>query len=588
MKHFLSPRAALAASFFLISVMAHTCPPLGQVLPPPTAPSHSEALRKATQKLGATLKSHFTSNFNSSGVSVIVKSIHEDGPLFTHHYTPPNMSGIGTNHIDEKTIFRVGSLSKLFPALAALQIEGIRMDDSVLKYVPELKSVLPTSSVESIAWDDVTIDSLMTHLSGLPTDTAMDLGVFPIGLWQQIGLPAIPEGTGPNCSGLPGTAPCTKQDLIDDLKKREPIYKPYTSPSYSNVGFAILGMVIDAAINGSYISAIQTGIFDVVGMNSSSFNGFVPSFPKIGFVPVGETTWNATLGVFEGAGGMFSSASDLIAFAEGVLTNSFLTPRRTREWMKPRSHTSSWGYSVGAPWEILRSDHITADDRVVDLYTKSGDLGLYHGLLGLVPDYDLSLVVLAAGAEVSAETTAEIFSTIVEGLVPAVDEAGRAEASATTGALVGKYSDDATNSSLVLSIDGANTLVIKKFVVRGFDVLHHPDLYSLDALSLGEGSLPESAYVDARLYPTNLVRQTQDGNRKRSWRAVYDTRTAKEQSAQDARLVAKHGSCQSWFQLDRAAYNFHSIGDFIFTYGKGNDVEAIANAAFNITLSKSS
>lgn len=58
-------------------------------------------------------------------------------------------------------------------------------------------------------------------------------------------------------------------------------------------------MVIDAAINGSYMNAIQTGIFDVVGMKSSSFNGFVQSFPEIGFVPVGETTWNATLGVFE-------------------------------------------------------------------------------------------------------------------------------------------------------------------------------------------------------------------------------------------------------------------------------------------------
>ncbi|KAL7805769.1 beta-lactamase/transpeptidase-like protein [Trichoderma gracile] len=586
MKRFLHHLAALAVSPLLISIMAHTCPPLGQVLPPPTAPNDDQSLQKASEKLAGTLESQFTSNLKSSGLSIIVKSLHEDLPLFTYHYTPPNLSGIGTKNINEQTIFRVGSLSKLFPALAALQINKIRMDDSVLEYIPELENAVLTGSVESIAWDEVTIDSLMTHLSGLPTDTAMDLGLFPIGLWQQIGLPPIPQGTGPSCSGLPGTTPCTKADLLNDLKVREPVYQPYTSPSYSNVGFAILGMVIDAAINGSYIDAIQTGVFDVVGMNSSSFNGFVQSFTETGFVPVGETTWNATLGVFEGAGGMFSSTSDLIAFGEGVLTNRFLSPRRTREWMKPRSHTSSWGYSVGAPWEIIRSDHITADGRIVDLYTKSGDLGLYHGLLGLVPDYDLSLAVLAAGAEVSAETAAEIFSAIVEGLVPAVDEAGRAEASARTGALVGSYSDEATNSSLVLSIGADNTLVIKKFVVREFDVLHHPDLYSLDALSLGEGPLPESPYVNAGLYPTNLVGQTHEGIKKRSWRAVYETRTAKDQSAQNARLVAKDGSCQSWFQLDRSAYDFHSIGDFVFSYGKGNDVEAITNAAFNITLSK--
>lgn len=128
---------------------------------------------------------------------------------------------------------------------------------------------------------------------------AFDLGIFPTPLWQTIGLPAIPQGTGPNCSGLPGTPPCTPDDLVKDLQKREPIYLPYTSPSYSNVGFALLGMIIDAATNKSYIDNIQDNVFDIVNMNSSSFNGFVESFSENGFVPVGETTWNVTLGVFE-------------------------------------------------------------------------------------------------------------------------------------------------------------------------------------------------------------------------------------------------------------------------------------------------
>ncbi|KAL6691395.1 beta-lactamase/transpeptidase-like protein [Trichoderma pleuroticola] len=460
------------------------------------------------------------------------------------------------------------------------------MDDLVLKYIPELKTAVATGSIESIPWDDITVDSLMTHLSGLATDTAMDLGVFPLSIWQDIGLPEIPEGTGPNCSGLPGTVPCTKQDLINELKRREPIYLPYTTPSYSNVGFAILGMVIDAAINETYINAIQNNIFDVVGMNSSSFNGCVDSFPVDGFVPVGETTWNATLGVFESAGGMFSTTADLIAFADGILMDRFLSSRRTREWMKPRSHTSSWGYSVGAPWEILRSDQITADGRIVDLYTKSGDLGLYHALLGLVPDYDISIVIFAAGAEVSSDTTAEIFSAVVEELIPAIDEAGRAEAVTFPAALVGTYTDKTTNSSLILSINSDNTLTIKKFAVRSFDVLHHSSLYSLDALSIAEGSLPEDMYVDARLYPTNLVGHTQDGIKQTSWRAVYDTRTAKEKSEEDAKLVFKDGSCQSWTQLDRAAYNYLSIGDFLFRYGSNDEVTHIRNAAFNVTLTR--
>lgn len=313
---------SITAVALFSSVIASSCPPLGAVLPPPQAPSQNEAVKTANQKLKSTIDSSFSSKLNTSGISIMVKSIHEDKPLFSYHFTPPVLSDIGTAAIDDNTIFRVGSLSKIFPALAALQSNSIHMDDSVLEYIPELKNAAAAGSAEAIPWEDVTVDSLMTHLSGLATDSksssnflfssivgfekltlntaAFDLGIFPIQLWQTIGLPAIPEGTGPNCSGLPGTQACTKDDLVKDLQKREPIYLPYTSPSYSNVGFALLGMVIDAATNKSYIDNIQNDIFNIANMNSSSFNGFVKSFPENGFVPVGESTWNVTLGVFEG------------------------------------------------------------------------------------------------------------------------------------------------------------------------------------------------------------------------------------------------------------------------------------------------
>ncbi|KAK1238882.1 hypothetical protein MKX08_005943 [Trichoderma sp. CBMAI-0020] len=585
MKPFVASTTAVAVFPLISSVIASSCPPLGAILAPPQAPSQNEAVKLASQKLKSTIDSRFSSKLNSSGISIMVKSIHEDGPLFSYHFTPPVLSNIGTGSIDDNTIFRVGSLSKIFPALAALQSKSIHMDDSVLEYIPELKEAAASASVEAILWEDITVDSLMTHLSGLATDTAFDLGIFPIPLWQTIGLPAIPQGTGPNCSGLPGTPPCTKDDLVKDLQKREPIYLPYTSPSYSNVGFALLGMVIDAATNKSYIDNIQDNVFNTVNMNSSSFNGFVESFPKNGFVPVGETTWNVTLGVFESAGGMFSSTSDLIAFAEGILNNRFLSPRRTREWMKPRSHTSSWGYSVGAPWEILRSDHLTADGRIVDLYTKSGDLGLYHAVLGLVPDFDISVVLLIAGAEVSQNMPSEIFSAIVEELIPAVGKAGRAEADSLE-ALNGTFTDHSTNSTIVLNIDAETNLAMKKFIVRGFDVLHHPDLYSLDGLSANPDSIPKASYVNARLYPTNLVAQSSGGNTQRSWRAIYDTTTAAENSAEDAKLVWENGSCQSWLELDRAAYDFKSTGDFVFSYGQGDKLTKISAAAFNVTLTR--
>lgn len=167
--------AAIAVVASLTSATAQPCPPLGIVLPPAQAPGSNEAVISATKKLMTILESEFSSQLNSSGISLVVKSTHEDVPLFSYHFTPPVLSGIGTTTINENTIFRVGSLSKLFPALAALQTSSIHMDDLVLKYIPEFKTAVATSSVESIPWDDITVDSLMTHLSGLATDSKMTI-----------------------------------------------------------------------------------------------------------------------------------------------------------------------------------------------------------------------------------------------------------------------------------------------------------------------------------------------------------------------------------------------------------------------------
>lgn len=126
----------------------------------------------------------------------------------------------------------------------------------------------------------------------------MDLGVFPAP-WAELGLPAIPRGTGPSCSGLPGTEPCTAEDLLNAMDSVPAVFPTFTSPSYSNTAYALLGMVVEAAYNQTFEDVAQTNIFDVAGMDSSSFNGPVKSFSTKGFVPKGEITWNLTTGVYE-------------------------------------------------------------------------------------------------------------------------------------------------------------------------------------------------------------------------------------------------------------------------------------------------
>ncbi|KAH7327792.1 beta-lactamase/transpeptidase-like protein [Stachybotrys elegans] len=404
----------------------------------------------------------------------------------------------------------------------------------------------------------------------------MDLGIFQNAPWGEMGLPSI-NGSGPTCSGLPGTRACTADDIIEKINSRPPVYSPYAAgPIYSNIAFALLGMVIEAATGQPFQDVARDNIFNPAGMESTSFFGFDQDSEDSLFVPIGDPTWNITAGVFEASGGMFSTSKDLISFAEAIYGNRLLSPRATRQWMKPETHTSSWGYSVGAPWEILRTDNITADGRLIDVYTKSGDLGLYHAYMAIVPDYDISISVITAGAEVSFDpySRSRFLSAVVRALIPAVEQAGREE-----NTMVGTYFQESTNSTLEITMDDGPGLVISSFSVRGFDVLNNINSYSINTASAGEGAArPPAQTVQGRLYPT---KHDAEGE---TWRAAFTTTTAQQREALDADLFAKDGSCEMWFGFDRSAYNFQSLAEFVVV--QDGDTGYIRNAAFNVSMAK--
>lgn len=288
---------------------------------------------------------------------------------------------------------------------------------------------------------------------------------------------------------------------------------------------------------------------------------------------------------------MFSNTIDLLAFGEAILESRLLSPCKTRQWLKPNSHTSSLGYSVGSPWEILRSDTVTTDRRVIDIYTKSGDLGLYHALFGVLADHDVVISVLTAGPEVSVDAHArtKLFSSVIKTLLPAIEDASRDEASSSYGP-VGSYADTSSNSSMVISMDSGPGLVLSNFTVHGFDVLNNIAKYSLGSAESGLSG-GQKHLVEGRLYPTKTSNTgskavAKSDTKESAWRAVFDTTTDEKRKELDAQLFYKDGSCESWFGLDRSSYNYLSLAEFVFIRDKNGAVTDIRNPAFNVTMTK--
>lgn len=148
------------------------CPPLGPVLPAPTSPSSNAAVKLAVSLFSSKFTGT-TSPFVNSAVSISVRSIHENANLLDLHYTPPNRGVNSTATVDGDTIFRIGSISKVFTVMGILEY-GIVLDDPVTKYLPELAGLGSAYGVNNDAtavnWDDITIGALASHMSGIGND----------------------------------------------------------------------------------------------------------------------------------------------------------------------------------------------------------------------------------------------------------------------------------------------------------------------------------------------------------------------------------------------------------------------------------
>lgn len=112
-----------------------------------------------------------------SAISVAVKSIHENDPFFEFHFTPPSLDPRGVTEVDRQSVYRLASISKLFPILAAIQTEGISLEDPITKYVPELRKLREQQPVQNKLtvpeWDDITLGDLASHMGGIPADSEL-------------------------------------------------------------------------------------------------------------------------------------------------------------------------------------------------------------------------------------------------------------------------------------------------------------------------------------------------------------------------------------------------------------------------------
>ncbi|KAL0937379.1 beta-lactamase-like protein 2 [Colletotrichum truncatum] len=564
-----------------LTAASFTCPPLGPVFPAAKNPGAHPAVRAALADFVAAVEAE-TKDFDGSAVSIGVKSAFEDEPLLDFHHTPKNRDPRGADVVDENTVYRLASVSKVFTVLAALQRDDvIHLDDPITKFIPELRGKRPEGGeLDYVDWEEVTVEAVAAHVAGIGADMMTDRAQYE-GDWEALGLPRLsPDEKGPSCGGFLGERRCTREDFLSVFKNsRPPIYPVYQSPVYSNPGTALVGLVVEGATGKPFEQVLQELILDPVGMGNTSYPSPPKDLSKL-FIPENSTIFDWELGIFNAAGAMYSSTKDMLKFGDAILHHRLLSAAKTRRWLKPTTHTSTPGTFVGMPWEGFISNNLTADGRLVEVFTKGGDIFEYKAGLVLVPEHNFTVSILVAGPEV-ANAMFPYYQLKINDLLPplirALDEAARDEAA---DGIAGTYADPDSDSRLTLRLDGGWGLSVEDWFMRGFEVI--PNLGRYSHRGVNATDMPPDPDARARAYPTGL----REGGKKTAWRAVFDTFPPEHRQRIDDLAFWKNASCLTWFTIDRLSYNYKGIDHFEFTYGEDGKVESILPKAFGVDLKR--
>jgi CubicO group peptidase (beta-lactamase class C family) len=292
------------------------------------------------------------------------------------------------------TVFRIGSVTKQFTAVAILQLVErgeLKLTDDVRTYVPEFPAKSRT----------VTIEHLLTHTSGIPsyTDAAN---------WIELGAKRM---THAQMLALFADAPLG--------------FDPGTRWEYSNSNYYLLGMVIEKVTGKPYAEVIRDRVLAPAGMTASGYCTDTMPGLAAGYslhdgtpapaAPVDMSTPYA-------AGALCSTVGDLLAWQRALDTGVVLAPE-TIARMRTAA-TLANGDSTHYGYAVFLGD-LDGHPRI----GHGGGINGFTSMLARYPDDDVTIAVLANAEVDTPDRLEQRIARVVLGLPePTIQHAALAAA----------------------------------------------------------------------------------------------------------------------------------------------------------------
>lgn len=269
--------------------------------------------------------------------------------------------------------FRIGSITKMFTAVVIVQLA----EDGVLTLDDPLTLWLPTVAEQLPYGDQITLRHLLTHTSGL--FNVVEHEAYYADLFTEM---VVDEAAGTV------TLDCVERDPHDTLARyvygKDAQFEPGAQWRYSNTNYTLLGMVIEAAAEMSLAEAYRTHIYEPLGMTSTFLDCYEAPLIDVvhGYTGLGDAMSDVTElheSIGWSAGGLVSTAPDLIAFARGLFGGALFDDPESLTAMTTPAPGSSYGLGV-----MLQGNYMG----------HAGGIAGFRSVLNYAPEFDTVVVML--------------------------------------------------------------------------------------------------------------------------------------------------------------------------------------------------
>jgi CubicO group peptidase (beta-lactamase class C family) len=355
-------------------------------LKPPIQPDSYSAVRSAAQQ-------ELTTNKLSPAVSI---AIYKKGKVvFAEAFGNKQLDG--NEAVDKDTLFQLGSVTKMFTALAILQLveQGMfQLDDTLVNVLPEF--YVPAWQTQS--WQSITVRDLLTHQSGLYDAFAEETLSQPLVKAMQTSHPNNTVLMGP-----PG--------------------KFY---NYSNPNFSYLGAIVEQYTQTDYRQWMKDQVFMPLGMANTTMRredaeeygnvalgvlrnegqviaaqslADINDYPVM--IPAGSYTWSTPSELVEMAGFLISGNKDVLS--------ETLHPLMTEKHVNV-DDTTFYGFGV----EVYNTFEFDDSQYNQAVWHHGGFTGAYTASFVLLPEQDIAIAILGSGPESFENTMTAAINAAVE------------------------------------------------------------------------------------------------------------------------------------------------------------------------------